>query len=136
MLDVMGKLKMQNSKLKNYKSKVKNMKKLIKKTRELNVLFEDRSKKLSKEERFMDLVEEVGELAQAMLIVDRRKLTSDPKKQKTSEDIADALCVVLFDLILLADDYELDLEQEYRQTLKRMRERLEEGEFDREDGDE
>ena len=42
MLDVMGKLKMQNSKLKNYKSKVKNMKKLIKKTRELNVLFEDR----------------------------------------------------------------------------------------------
>jgi NTP pyrophosphatase (non-canonical NTP hydrolase) len=85
----------------------------------------------SKENRLVDLVEEVGELAQAMLIVDKLKTTNDPTKQKTVHDIADALADVLYNLLLLADDYGVDLDQEYQDMIWRLEKRLDEGEFKR-----
>ena len=69
---------------------------IIEQTTRLNSRFE---KKFDKKDRVLDLVEEVGELAQAILIVEKRKLTRDPLKQKRTEDIADALADILFDLI-------------------------------------
>ncbi|MFC1654081.1 hypothetical protein ACFL1M_04505 [Patescibacteria group bacterium] len=99
---------------------------LIDKTRDLNKKFK---KSFSKQDRMMDLMEEVGELSQAMLIVDGKKLTNDPKKQKTRKDIADALCDVLYDLVLLTDDYEIDLGKEYKQMLERLEKRIDKGEF-------
>ena len=101
--------------------------KLIKDTSELNKKF---TKKFDKRDRMLDLVEEVGELAQAMMIVDRRKFTNDPQKKRTKADIADALGDVLYDLILLAEDYEIDLEQEYSEMLDRLKDRVKKGEFD------
>ena len=38
------------------------------------------SQRFDKRDRMIDLTEEVGELAQAILIVEKRKITSDPKK--------------------------------------------------------
>lgn len=75
-------------------------------------------------------MEEVGELAQAILIVEKKKLTSDPAKQRTKADIANALGDIVFDLVLLADDYELDLFAEYAKVLQELRTRTESGEFD------
>ncbi len=105
-------------------------KQVIEQTERIGRAFEKRSRKFTKQERMLDLVEEVGELAQAMLIVDKRKLTEDPKKRKTRADIADALGDIMFDLILLAKDYEIDLASEYTNTLNHLSERLDEGEFD------
>ena len=78
----------------------------------------------------LDLMEEVGELAQAILIVEKKKLTSDPAKQKTKADIANALGDIMFDLVLLADDYKLDLFTEYAKVLKELHDRTQAGEFD------
>lgn len=99
---------------------------LIKKTHELNDSF---SHQMSKQDRMIDLVEEVGELAQAMLIVDKRKKTNDPSKQKTKADIADALCDVFYDLIMLSKNYDIDLPSEYTSMLARLKARVDGGEF-------
>lgn len=96
-------------------------------TRKLDKLFK---KRFDKRDRVLDLVEEVGELVQAMQIVEKRKLTNDPQKQKTKEDIADGLADVMYDLILLADKYEIDLGNEYLEMLESLNKRLRKGEFD------
>ncbi len=103
---------------------------LIKQTRQLNQVFQQRSRKLTVDERMLDLMEEVGELAQAILIVEKKKLTSDPAKQRTKADIANALGDILFDLVLLADDYDLDLFEDYSEVLQELKARVESGEFD------
>lgn len=103
------------------------MNKLIEKTKELSAKFPSQYDKRS---RLIDLMEEVGELAQAVHIVEGFKKTNDPAKVRTVEDVADGLCDVLYELILLARDYELDLEQEYSQMLTRLEKRLEGGEFE------
>ncbi len=102
------------------------MKNIIDNTRKIVETF---PQKMGVEERFIDLVEEVGELAQAILITRGKKYTNDPRKQKTIEDVADALSDILFNLIVLADGLEIDLEREYQQMLKRLQERLDKGEF-------
>lgn len=99
---------------------------LIDKTRELNAKFPHQ---MNKQDRIIDLMEEVGELAQAMLIVDKRKKTNNPGKQKTKADIADALCDVLYDLVMLSQSYEINLPNEYEAMLHRLKTRVDEGEF-------
>lgn len=99
---------------------------LIKRTRELTRRF---GKQLDKRDRLLDLVEEVGELAQAVLIVEKRKTMKDPAKQRAVEDVADAICDSLFDLIMLAEEYGLDLGKEYGEMLDRLEKRLDSGEF-------
>jgi len=104
------------------------MKKLIDKTRGVAEKF---PRTMGVEERFIDLVEEVGELAQAVLITRGKKYTKNPAKQRTVEDVADALCDVLFNLIVLADEYDLNLEEEYLAMLTRLQKRIEAKEFER-----
>lgn len=99
---------------------------LIEMTRHVNATFEHQ---MDARDRMLDLVEEVGELAQALLIVEGRKKTNDPAKQKTKEDIADALCDVLYNLIILSQDYKLDLPSEYQAMLDRLQVRVAQGEF-------
>ena len=102
------------------------MKKLVDETKRIANGF---GKIFDKRDRMLDLVEEVGELAQAMLIVDGRKVTSDPDKKRTVVDVADALADILFDLIMLADDYGIELEEEYVGMLDRLEKRIKRGEF-------
>jgi len=102
-----------------------NFKKLTKESREISQQF---SKKFQwgKKERFIDLVEEVGELANAILVEEKNK----PKRVlHKGNSIADALCDILFDLLLLADYYRIDLGKEYVEMLKRLKRRIKRGEF-------
>lgn len=102
--------------------------KIIQKTFEVSSQF---GSNYDKKERVLDLVEEVGELAQAVLVVEGVKHTNDPKKQKTVADIKDALSDCLFALIHLAKEYDTDLFEEYLQMLDRLKTRIVSGEFDR-----
>lgn len=99
---------------------------LITKTKKTSLRF---PVQYDRNEIFMDMMEEAGELAQAMLITSKRKTTNDSSKQKTVEDIADALCDTLYNIFLLADAYHLDLPREYEQMLARLNVRLDNGEF-------
>lgn len=94
---------------------------LVNETLEINNKFEN---KLGKQGRMLDLVEEVGELANAMLMVDGNKQSGNPDRQRTKEDIADALADIFFDIIILAKHYEVDLGNEYKTMLARMRVRF------------
>lgn len=100
---------------------------LIRKTEKVDKLFKQR---FDKRDRALDLVEEVGELVQAMQVLDKRKLTNDPKKQRAKADVADALADILYDLILLAEEFEIDLGSEYKKMLSSLQKRVEKGEFD------
>lgn len=82
------------------------------------------SNHLGRKNRFIDLVEEVGELANAMLLNDGVK----PNKYKTEskEEIADAMADILYNLVLLADHYDIDLEEEYAKMLKHLKKRQDE----------
>lgn len=106
-------------------------KQIIQKTFEVSREFDNRGAFYDKKERVLDLVEEVGELAQAVLIVEGVKHTNDPKKQKTVADIKDALSDCLFALVHIAKDYDADLFEEYSKMLDRLKARLDSGEFDK-----
>lgn len=79
----------------------------------------------------LDLVEEVGELSQAIQIESGRKITNDPSKARTRADVVDGLCDVMFDLIMLAEKYEIDMGEKYEQMLLSLQERIDSGEFER-----
>jgi len=101
------------------------MKEFQKKTNQIVKSFPNR---FTKEQRYIDLAEEMGELAQAMLFesgVKRNKI----KGQKTKEDIADALADMLFNMYDLAEQYNIDLDKEYSEMLERLEERINKGEF-------
>lgn len=85
--------------------------------------------KYEERDHLIDLMEEVGELAQALQISSGRKITNDPAKQRTQEDVSDALCDVLFEVIRLADKRGVDLEAEYLKTLDHIQSRMDKGEF-------
>jgi NTP pyrophosphatase (non-canonical NTP hydrolase) len=104
---------------------------IVEKTRKVHALFEAKGATYNKKERVLDLVEEVGELAQAVLVVEGPKQTTVPSKQKTRADIIDALADILFALLRLADDYDADLFMEYMQVMDQIKARIEQGEFDR-----
>lgn len=99
---------------------------IIQKTRELDAKFPNR---YDARDHFIDLVEEVGELAQAMQIAGGRKMTTLAAKQRGREDVVDAICDVLFELIRLSDKLGVDLEAEYLNVLKHIQGRIEKGEF-------
>lgn len=101
---------------------------LVEETRSLHRKFKS---PFDKRDRVLDLVEEVGELANAVLIVEKRKTITahHPRKNKTKADVADALSDILFNVILLADDYDVDLLLDYERMLADLKRRLERGEF-------
>src|SRR4030042_4481974 len=80
-------------------------------------------KQYDERDHLIDLVEEVGELAQAMQISSGRKLTNDMAKQRTRDDVMDGVCDVLFELIRLADALPIDLEKENPKILRQIEER-------------
>lgn len=102
------------------------LRKLTEKTKKVSGGFPQRFQ-WDKKERFIDLVEEVGELANALLIEEKKK---PQRVLHPGNSIADALCDLLFDLLLLADLYEVDLEKEYPAMLKRLKERIKSGQFE------
>jgi NTP pyrophosphatase (non-canonical NTP hydrolase) len=76
--------------------------------------------------RFIDLVEEVGELANAVLTNYKAK-GDKPGWQK--EGFKDSLCDLLFDILILARENKIDLEKEYLAMLDDLEKRIKKGEF-------
>jgi NTP pyrophosphatase (non-canonical NTP hydrolase) len=75
--------------------------------------------------RFVELVEEVGELANAIQTEEEFK----SKKRKKS-DVTNSVCDILFEIMLIADHYNIDLDKEYATVLKEIDERNKNGDFD------
>lgn len=75
--------------------------------------------------RLVELMEEVGELANAIQTDEGFKT----KKRKKSE-VVDSVCDVMFELLNIAAYYKVDLDHEYPQVLKYIDERRKSGEFD------
>jgi len=102
------------------------LKKLTERTKKITKKF-PRKFQWKAKERFISLVEEVGELANALLVREKNK----PKKTLfKNNSVLDALCDILFDLLVLADVYGIDLEKEYPKMLKRLEARIRRGEFE------
>ena len=77
--------------------------------------------------RFVELVEEVGELANAIQTDEGFK----SKKRKKSE-VINSVCDILFEVLLIADHYGVDLDKEYPAVLEEIDTRRKNGEFDHE----
>lgn len=101
------------------------LRQLIQRTIDLNHKFKT---EFSDHGRALSLVSEVGELADAILEYDggKEKGTRNPKGK---EEIADALGDMLYNLILVAWHYEIDLPEEYEKVLQQVEKRFEKGEF-------
>lgn len=82
-------------------------------------------KQWSPEVRALDLVEEVGELCNAILIKEGHK-----GKKRAKAELVDSLVDILFDLILLADIYKIDLDKSYLEMIENIIRRQKEKEFD------
>jgi NTP pyrophosphatase (non-canonical NTP hydrolase) len=93
-------------------------------TRKLVEVLEKEAKPWNPIERFADLVEEVGELANALLVEEGVK-----NKGRLFADLKDSLCDILFDMLTIANHYGIDLSKEYRKVLKDMEKRIERKEF-------
>jgi NTP pyrophosphatase (non-canonical NTP hydrolase) len=78
--------------------------------------------------RFVELVEEVGELANAIQTDEGFK----SKKRKKS-DVTNSVCDILFEVLLIADHYNIDLDKEYPAVLEEIDERRKSGNFDHEE---
>jgi NTP pyrophosphatase (non-canonical NTP hydrolase) len=76
------------------------------------------------EVRSLDLVEEVGELCNAILVREGHK-----GKKRAKAELADSLVDILFDLILLADIYKIDLDKEYLKMIADIKRRQKEKQF-------
>jgi len=76
-------------------------------------------------EFFLDLVEEVGELANAVMCE-----LGDKFAHRRKADLGDSFFDVLFDLFLLADALGVDLDAEWEKGIELFEKRLDEGEFD------
>jgi len=100
-----------------------NLKELTVKTVKLTKKF---TRKWDKNTRFIDLVEEVGEIANALLVKKGKK----PKNAlHPGNSLPDSLADTLFDILLLAHQHGIDLEKEYLEMLKRLEKRIKSGEF-------
>ena len=83
------------------------MNKWIASTREALASFPD----WPAEVRCLDLAEEAGELARAVLVAEQRKPVGD------GDPVADALCGVMVDVFALAAHYQVDLDTRYGELL-------------------
>lgn len=81
-----------------------------------------------KEHIYLDLIEEAGELATAILYTEKFKNGRHSGKLSKA-DIADALADMLYDMFLLADKYKINLKNEYLEMLERLKVRINKGEF-------
>jgi len=102
------------------------LKQLTEKTIEINKKFKN-WKEWDNNIRFVDLIEEVGELANAILTKQKAK-GNKPGWQK--EGMQDSLCDVLHNLLILAWQNNIDLEKSYLTMLDDLEKRIKSGEFD------
>lgn len=96
-----------------------------KKTKALSQRF---SSLKDKETQYIDLVSEVGELAEAILYVENHK-HGRMKGKLDIGDVADALADIMWGLYRIADSYGIDLDTEYKEMLVRLEKRVDQGEF-------
>jgi len=76
-------------------------------------------------QRFAELNEEVGELANAIQTEEGFKTAARKKSE-----IVDSVCDVLYELLIIAGIYNIDLDGEYEKVLKQIDARRKKGEFD------
>lgn len=81
-----------------------------------------------KQGRAMSLVSEVGELMDAMLEYEGGKEKGD-RDSKSKEEVADALCDILYNVFVLSNHYEINLTEEYNKMIDEVEKRFEKGEF-------
>lgn len=98
---------------------------LITKTVEINSRFKT---EFDNHGRVLSLVSEVGELADAVLEYDGGK-EKGTRSTKGKDEIADALADLLYNLVLVARHYDVNLSKEYERVLRNVEERLKTGEF-------
>jgi NTP pyrophosphatase (non-canonical NTP hydrolase) len=97
-----------------------------KRSQEVNSMFKKmRGMDWNPEVMITDMMEEVGELA-TRILVDRGYKT---KKDKKVEDLADCLCDILFDIFMIAEHYDVDMETEYEKVLRQLASRIKKGKF-------
>ena len=100
-----------------------NLNEAVKKTRE--VVSQMPGKPWGAQQRFTDLVEEVGELANAIQVQEGWKT-----KNRAKSELIDSVCDVLYSIFDLAAIYGIDLDQEYPKVLAQIDTRRKSGDFD------
>jgi len=100
----------------NLNQAIKDTKKIVEKM--------PKSKKWPVHARLAELFEEVGELANAIQTEEGYKT----KKRQKSE-VTDSVCDILFELLLIADIYKINLDKEYPTVLRKIDTRRKSGEF-------
>ena len=103
-------------------------------TKKLNELAKKVSAKFpgkgyGKFERLADVMEELGELSASMVVVEGVKKSRNQDVKYTKEDVKDAIADTLFALNDLANQYEINIFDEYEKVLINFSKRIEEGEF-------
>ena len=96
-----------------------NFKQLSRTTKEVTRKFP--GKRWKPEVRALDLVEEIGELCNAILVKEGYK-----GKKRAKADLVDSIVDTLFDLILIADFYKIDIDREYSKMIKDIKRRQKE----------
>lgn len=96
---------------------------MIERTRSLEGKFP--TERWTPEIRALDLVEEVGELCSAMLEYHGHKTASGSSK----EPVVDSLCDILFDVLLLFQHYDVDVNAAYDAMLDELENRLKRNEW-------
>lgn len=76
-------------------------------------------------QRYNDLVEEVGELANAIQVKEGWK-----SKNRSKAELVDSVCDVLYSVFCVAAIYGVDLDQEYPKVLDQIDSRRKNGDFD------
>lgn len=103
------------------------MKDLIEDTQKVADRFKEERKDWKEwniEARTIDLMEEVGELSNSILVKENYK-TEKRRKAELENSLAD----ILFDLFIIAKNYDVNLEEEYIAVLDELNERLDNNEF-------
>lgn len=102
-----------------------NLNQVIKETERVCRKFPKSAKEWTPHHRFTELVEEVGELANAIQTKEGYKSA----KRKKSE-VTDSICDILYEVLMMASMYKIDLNKEYPKVLKQLKQRIKNGEFD------
>lgn len=76
-------------------------------------------------QRFNDLVEEIGELANAIQVKEGWKT-----KNRAKAELIDSVCDVLYSVLSIAAIYNIDLDKEYPKVLEQIDNRRKDGDFD------
>ncbi len=82
-------------------------------------------KKWTSHNRFAALVEEVGELANAIQTTEGYK-----SKKRQKSEVIDSICDILYEVLMMASVYRVDLDKEYSKALRQLKKRIKAGEFD------